>query len=136
MTDDPIFHEDYELEYLVRYYDSRQKDDCFSGFIARIEIFRDAHKRLEAERFAKFCDRVHLHERIEKELMHHFVRRLEKFESMHGTLEVESFCVFRLLTLSRSEFESATEFAADCSDSPQALYSGTALTILSPRLTE
>jgi hypothetical protein len=90
MTDDPIFHEDYELEYLVRYYDSRQKDDCFSGFIARIEIFRDAHKRLEAERFAKFCDRVHLHERIEKELMHHFVRRLEKFESMHGTLEVPS----------------------------------------------
>ena len=48
--------------------------------------------------------------------MHHFVRRLDKLESILGSPEVASFCEFHLLTISRSEFESAIELAADCSD--------------------
>jgi hypothetical protein len=118
MTDDPTFHEDYQLQALVRDYD-RQKDG-WSGLVERIGIFLDAHKRLESERrFDRFCERVHLHERIERDMMHHFVRRLEKLESILGSLgnlEFTSFCVFHLLKISRSEFESAIEFAANCSD--------------------
>ena len=79
MTDDPTFHEDYHIEGLVRDYE-RQKDYGLAGLTARIDIFREAHKYLEPERFDRFCERVHLRKRIEKDLMHHFVRRLEKLE--------------------------------------------------------
>ena len=116
MTDDPTFDEDYQLEGLVRDYE-RQKDNGLAGLVGRIDIFREAHKYLEPERFDRFCERVHLRERIERDLMHHFVRRLDKLESILGSPEVASFCEFHLLTISRSEFESAIELAADCSDS-------------------
>jgi hypothetical protein len=115
MTDDPTFHEDYQVQGLVRDYE-RQKDDGLAGLVGRIYIFREAHKSLAPERFYRFCERVHLHERIERDLMHHLVRRLEKLESILGNLEVAPFCVFHLLTISRSEFESAIELAADCSN--------------------
>ena len=114
MTHDPSFDEDYQLQGLVRDYE-RQKDG-WSGLVERIKIFREAHKCLEPERrFDRFCERVHLRERIEKDTMHHFVRRLEKLESILGSLEVESFSTSHLLMISRSEFETAIELAGGCS---------------------
>ena len=89
MTDDPSFHEDYHLEGLVRDYD--RQTDGWSGLVGRINIFLDAHKHLEPERrFHRFCERVHLRKRIEKDMMHHFVRRLEKIESILGSLEISN----------------------------------------------
>ena len=115
MTDDPPLHEDYHIEGLVRDYE-RQKDCGLAGLISRIDIYREAQKCLERERFDRFCGRVHVRGRIERNLMHHLVWRLEKLESILGSPEVASFCVFRPLTISRNEFESAIKLAADCSD--------------------
>jgi hypothetical protein len=131
MTENTTFHEDRKFERLLREYD-RQKAGGLSGLADRIAIFREAHKYLESERFDRFCERVHLRERIERDMMHDFARRLQKLEQILGS-QLEAFAVLHLLGMSRSEFESVIELALIRSHDR---CSRTTLMALYPRSTE
>ena len=112
-------YDDQEFEQLADEYD-RQKDRGLNGFVDRIRIFRKAHKYLKPERFDRFCERVDLSNRIERDLLHHFGRRLEELDSILGS-QLEAYGVLTLLMANRSEFEAVTEHAALCSDHARCL---------------
>ena len=107
---DSTFYDEQQFEQLAGEY-NRQKDRGLSGFVERIRIFRKAHTDLKPDRFDRFCERVDLSHRIERDLLHHFGRRLEKLDSILGG-QLEAYGVLTLLMANRSEFEAVTEHAA------------------------
>jgi hypothetical protein len=114
MSDDVIYYDDGQFERLVRFYDKR-KDRGVDGLISRILYFREAYEHLEPERFDRFCERIYIRGKIERDLLHHFGKRLETLDSKLGS-QLGSFCVLQILLLGRGDFERVVGLADHCRD--------------------
>lgn len=119
MTDEIMIYDNQQFEQLVRAY-VRCGDRGVSGLVTRIALMHEAQVHLEPERFEEFCQRVHLRQPIEKDLLIHFSNKLQRLDAILGR-QLEGFAVLYVLMSSRDEFEEALALAAKFQD-PDARY--------------